>query len=119
MTALLRDRYEPLEVVGHGGEGRVLKALDHQHDRLGALRVRTGRDGVAPVQLLHEARVLLAVAPPPHLPLVREDFFEAGQYVVAMDWIEGTDLDKLLRVEGRPGLAPSMVLRWLADAASA
>ena len=25
MTELLRSRYEPIEVVGHGGEGRVLK----------------------------------------------------------------------------------------------
>jgi hypothetical protein len=37
---LLRDRYEPLEVVGHGGEGRVLKALDTQHDRIVALKIR-------------------------------------------------------------------------------
>src|SRR5262245_34545274 len=119
MAALLRDRYEPIEVVGHGVEGRVLRALDHQHDRLVALKVRSVRDGIDPAQLLHEARVLLTVAPHPNLPLVREDFFEAGQYVVVMDWIEGTDLDKLLRVQGRPGLAPSTVLRWLADAASA
>ena len=43
-------------------------------------------------------------------PLVREDFFDGDQYVIAMDWIEGTDLAKLLRARGRPGLAPSIVL---------
>ena len=119
MTALLRDRYEPIEVVGQGGEGRVLKALDRQHNRLVALKVRTLHDEAERAQLLHEARVLLAVAPHPNLPLVREDFFEGDQYVIAMDWIEGTDLDKLLRVQGHPGLTPSTVLRWLAEAASA
>src|SRR5262245_23893748 len=119
MTALVRDRYEPIEVVGQGGEVRGLKALDRQHDRLVALKVRTVHDEADRAQLLHEARVLLAVPPHPNLPLVREDFFEGDQYVIAMDWIEGTDLNRLLRARGRPGLAPSSVLHWLADAAQA
>ena len=36
-----------------------------------------------------------------------------------MDWVEGTDLGRLLHARGRPGLGPSLVLRWLADAAAA
>ena len=60
------------------------------------------------------------MAPHPNLPLVREDFFDGDDhYVIAMDWIEGTDLSKLLRARGRPGLAPSSVLPWLADTAAA
>jgi WD40 repeat protein/class 3 adenylate cyclase len=119
MADLLRDRYEPIEVVGHGGEGRVLKALDRQHDRVVALKVRPVRDKADRDVLLSEARILLAIPPHPNLPLVREDFFEGDQYVIAMDWIEGTDLAKLVRARGHPGLAPSSVFRWLADAASA
>jgi serine/threonine protein kinase len=53
------------------------------------------------------------------LPLVREDFFAAGDYVVAMDWVDGSDLGALLRERGRPGLAPSSVLAYLAQAAEA
>ena len=58
---------------------------------------------------------------PPHpaLPLVREDFFDGDNYVVAMDWVDGTDLATLLRDRGRPGLAPSSVLAYLAEAAEA
>lgn len=119
MPDLLRGRYEPLEVVGQGGEGRVLKALDRQHDRIVALKVRTVGDGADRDAMLTEARILLAIPPHSNLPLVREDFFDGDQYVIAMDWIEGTDLAKLVRARGSPGLAPSSVFRWLADAASA
>jgi WD40 repeat protein/class 3 adenylate cyclase/tRNA A-37 threonylcarbamoyl transferase component Bud32 len=119
MPELLRDRYELLEVVGQGGEGRVVKALDHQHDRVVALKIRPVGSEAEREALLVEARILLVVPPHPHLPLVREDFFDGDQYVIAMDWVEGTDLGRVLRGRGRPGLAPSLVVQWLADAAAA
>ena len=63
--------------------------------------------------------MLLALPPHPALPLVREDFFDGDSYVIAMDWVDGTDLATLLRDRGRPGLAPSSVLAYLAQAAEA
>ena len=63
--------------------------------------------------------MLLALPPHPALPLVREDFFDGDSYVVAMDWVDGTDLATLLAERGRPGLAPSSVLAYLAQAAEA
>ena len=122
MTAvadLLRDRYELLEVLGEGGEGRVVKALDHQHGRFVALKIRSVGSEPEREALLAEARVLLAIPPNPHVPLVRDDFFDGDKYVIAMDWVEGTDLDRLLHARGRPGLGPSQVLPWLADTAAA
>jgi WD40 repeat protein/class 3 adenylate cyclase/tRNA A-37 threonylcarbamoyl transferase component Bud32/energy-coupling factor transporter ATP-binding protein EcfA2 len=119
MTELLGNRYEPLEVVGSGGEARVLRALDRQHDRLVALKVRTVRSDSARTELLREARVLLSLAPHAGLPLVRDDFFHEDEYVIVMDWIEGTDLGLLLAEQGTPGLPPSTVLRSLAQAAEA
>ncbi|HEV2754150.1 MAG TPA: serine/threonine-protein kinase, partial [Actinomycetota bacterium] len=116
---LIKERYEVIETLGAGGEARVVKALDRQHDRLVALKIRAVRDDRLREELLHEARILLAVAPHPALPLVREDFFDGERYVVAMDWVEGTDLARLLAERGRPGLAPSSVLAYLAQAAEA
>jgi WD40 repeat protein/class 3 adenylate cyclase/tRNA A-37 threonylcarbamoyl transferase component Bud32 len=116
---LLRDRYEPIEVVGRGGEGRVLRAIDRQHDRQVALKIRPAPAGTARDELLREARVLLSLEPHAGLPLVRDDFFHEDDYVIVMDWIEGVDLDRLLRSEGAPGLAPSTVLGHLAQVAEA
>jgi serine/threonine protein kinase len=116
---LIKERYEVLGSLGAGGEGYVVKALDRQHDRLIALKIREARGESLREELLNEARVLLAVPPHPALPLVREDFFDGDTYVVAMDWVEGTDLARLLRERGRPGLAPSSVLAYLAQAAEA
>jgi WD40 repeat protein/class 3 adenylate cyclase/tRNA A-37 threonylcarbamoyl transferase component Bud32 len=116
---LVKDRYEVLETLGAGGEGRVVKALDCQHGRLVALKIRAVRDDRLRDELLNEARILFAVPPHPALPLVREDFFDGERYVVAMDWVEGSDLARLLAERGRPGLAPSSVLAYLAQAAEA
>jgi WD40 repeat protein/class 3 adenylate cyclase/tRNA A-37 threonylcarbamoyl transferase component Bud32/energy-coupling factor transporter ATP-binding protein EcfA2 len=119
VLTLLRDRYEVLETLGSGGEARVVKALDRQHSRIVALKIRPVRADVEREDLLAEARLLLAVPPHPALPLVREDFFDGEEYIVAMDWVDGTDLATLLHDRGRPGLAPSSVLSYLAQAAEA
>ena len=105
--------------MGSGGEAQIVKALDRQHGRFVALKIRPVRDEAAREDLLGEARVLLSLPPHPALPLVREDFFDRDDYVVAMDWVDGTDLATLLAENGRPGLAPSSVLAYLAQAAEA
>ena len=119
MTILIKERYELLETLGRGGEARVVKALDRQHGRVVALKIRPAKDDQTREDVLNEARILLGVPPHPGLPLVREDFFERDDYVVAMDWVDGTDLARLLQDRGRPGLAPSSVLAYLSDAAEA
>ena len=119
MLTVFKERYEVLAILGSGGEAQIVKALDRQHGRFVALKIRPARDEAAREALLGEARVLLALPPHPALPLVREDFFDRDDYVVAMDWVEGTDLATLLAENGRPGLAPSSVLAHLAQAAEA
>jgi WD40 repeat protein/class 3 adenylate cyclase/tRNA A-37 threonylcarbamoyl transferase component Bud32 len=119
VLTLFRERYEVLAHVGSGGEAQIVKALDRQHGRFVALKIRPVHDQAAREDMLGEARVLLTLAPHPALPLVREDFFDRDDYVVAMDWVEGTDLATLLAENGRPGLAPSSVLAYLAQAAEA
>ena len=63
--------------------------------------------------------MLLSLTPHPGLPLVREDFFVDDRYVIAMDWIDGTDLEAVLGAEGRPGLDPALAIGYLEQAAEA
>jgi WD40 repeat protein/class 3 adenylate cyclase/tRNA A-37 threonylcarbamoyl transferase component Bud32 len=118
-SGLIRGRYEPLVTVGWGGEARVVKALDHQHQRYVALKIRSSRGEGGREQLLREARLLLGLPPHPALPLVREDFFIEDEYIVVMDWVDGTDLGMILRDRGTPGLAPSSVVAYVAEASEA
>src|SRR6188508_290145 len=115
VRTLFRERYEVIATAGSGGEAQIVKALDRQHGRFVALKIRRVGDEAAREDLLGEARVLLALPPHPALPQVREDFFDRDDYVVAMDWIEGTDLATLLAENRRPGLAPSSVFAYLAQ----
>src|SRR3954447_5565022 len=119
VLTLVKGRYEVLSTLGSGGEAQIVKALDHQHDRFVALKIRPVRDHTAREELLGEARVLLALPPHAALPIVREDFFDGDTYVVAMDWVDGTSLATVLADRGHPGLAPSSVLAYLAQAAEA
>ena len=50
---LIKDRYEAIEVVGRGGQGEVIRALDTLHGRHVALKIReisseVERDSVPP-----------------------------------------------------------------------
>ncbi len=91
-TSLIRERYELLDVVGRGGQGEVVRALDHQHDRVVALKIRTVESDLERRAILREARVLLTLRPHPRLPIVREDFFFEDRYFIAMDWVDGVSL---------------------------
>src|SRR4029077_17465163 len=104
---------------GRGGEGEVMRALDHLHDRHVALKARPVSGEESRSLLLSGACVLLSLAPHPVLPLVREDFFVGDRYVMAMDWIAGRDLEALLEAEGRPGLDPALAIGFLEQAPAA
>lgn len=116
---LVRDRYELVELLGRGGQGEVARAVDHQHGRVVTLKLRPVPDPALRRALLAEARILLSLRPHENLPMVREDFFWRDRYVLVMDWVEGTDLGRILVDTGDPGLPVGSVLDWLGQAAAA
>jgi predicted ATPase len=118
MSELWRERYEPLEIVGQGAQGSVVKALDHLHGRHVALKIRPVGPPEARDALLSEARVLLELEPHPLITLVRDDFFLDDRYVLVMDWIAGESLAERRGASGT-GSQLEDVVRWLAQVADA
>src|SRR6266498_2355442 len=118
-TSLIRERYELLDVVGRGGQGEVVRALDHQHDRVVALKIRTVESDLERQAILREARVLLTLRPHPRLPIVRDDFFFEDRYFIAMDWVDGVSLARILQDRGSPGLPLPEVVEYVSQAAEA
>ena len=114
-----RGRYGSVETIAQGGQGRLLRGVDRQHDRPVALKVRNVASVDERNQVLAEARVLLSLRPHPGLPTVREDFFEGDSYVLVMDWVDGTSLDQVVAARGAPGMPLPSVLRWATQLAAA
>jgi class 3 adenylate cyclase/tetratricopeptide (TPR) repeat protein len=113
MGELVGDRYELLAVLGEGSGSRVVQAMDRQHDRLVALKMRRVGPDEARDRLLAEGRALLGVRPHPALPVVRDDFFLDDWYVLVMDWVDGTNVGQIVRERGDPGMAVATVLGTL------
>ena len=104
MGELVRDRYEALAVLGEGADSEVVQAIDRQHDRLVALKLRRVDAGRRPGCPAAEGRALLGLRPHPAIPTVRDDFFLDDCYVLVMDWIDGTHLDRIVASAAIPGL---------------
>src|SRR5262249_55442603 len=117
----LESRYEVLDTVSRRSNVSLLRARDRRHGRLVALKVYEQIGEKTHQDVLAEARALLSVQPHPGLPTIREDldFEEDHRYVIVMDWIEGTDLGRLLAEHGEPGLQLSKGLDYTTQAAAA
>lgn len=119
MSALIRERYRVLEVLGAGGQGEVVHARDQRHGRDVAIKIRNAGAAADLDVLFREVRTLLTIRPHPNLPTVREDFFLEDRYYIVMDWVPGENLRGVLARDGTPGLSGDRVARYLSDAADA
>jgi len=119
MAELIRGRYEPLEVVGAGGQSTVLRALDHRRGRLVGLKIRPRGSPDDEGSLLSEASILLGLEPHPLLCRVLEDFVAGDTYFLVMDWVEGRNLAHLLAEAGGGGLPLPDVVHFLRQVAEA
>ena len=100
------DRYEPLEVIGRGGEATVVKAVDAGTNGSSCSRCESYRPPDRPTRSCR-SQALLSLPPPPGLAHARDDIFDNGRHVLVLDWVDGVNLAGLLADEGRPGLPVS------------
>jgi serine/threonine protein kinase len=113
MGELVRDRYEAQAVLGGDSGSEVVHAIDRQHGRPVALKLRRVAPDDPRDRILAEGRALLDLRPHPALPVVRDDFFLDDRYVLVVDWVDGTNVARIVRERGDPGMAVATVLAVL------
>jgi serine/threonine-protein kinase len=106
-------------VAGRGGMGVVYRARDTDLDRTVALKVIApdlARDEAFRARFVREARVTAQLDHPNVIPVfgAGED---DGRLYIAMRWVEGTDLGRLIHERGP--LEPKLAVELIARAASA
>jgi hypothetical protein len=111
--------YTVESVAGRGGMGVVYRARDADLDRTVALKViapELAREDGFRARFVREARVTAQIDHPNVIP-VYDAGEDGGRLYIAMRWVEGSDLGRLIHERGalEPGLAADLV----AQAASA
>jgi serine/threonine protein kinase/tetratricopeptide (TPR) repeat protein len=100
---LFGGRYEILAQLGEGGMGAVYKAADREVDRTVALKVIRPELASNPAILARFKQELLTAHQVTHKNVIRiYDLAEAeGVKFITMEFVEGTDLSKVLRERGK------------------
>jgi len=97
----IRD-YELLEPLGHGGMGTVYRALHRSLDRIVAVKLLPGRRLRVPQAVERFRREMKAIGRLNHPSIVRAtDAGEVdGTHYLAMDFVDGIDLSRLVKLTG-------------------
>src|SRR4051812_12587094 len=112
-------RYAIEAVAGRGGMGVVYRARDPQLHRVVALKLiapELARDASFRARFVRESRLAASLDHPNVIPV-----FDAGEddgrLYIAMRFIAGTDLQKMIRAEG--ALDPALAVDLISQAAAA
>ena len=109
-----QGRYEVKKLVKAGGMGAVYLVFDHRLGNQHALKEMidfspTPVERNKAVERFKNEAAILAALSHAGIPKVTNYFVEGGHYYMVMDYIEGEDLESILRREGRPGLSEKFV----------
>lgn len=109
--------YKISEQLGRGGGGVVLKGVDAKLDRTVAIKLLHEQSNPDPQILerfLREARAMAKVSHAHVVQVYAADEHE-GQPYLAMEFIDGTDLSRLLK--DRKTVTPALAVEWIRQAA--
>ncbi|MCA9801800.1 MAG: serine/threonine protein kinase [Cyanobacteria bacterium HKST-UBA02] len=107
----LAERYEPLELLGHGGVGVVFRVRDRLLDKDVALKVL--RSGLSHKQIMRFQKEAKALARLNHEGIVKVLDFgmtESSQPYLVCDFIDGRSLAELLEEQGSMDLPDALEL---------
>lgn len=120
-NSLLQNRYLIQQLIGKGGGGAVYRAQDMRlqgkYWAVKELSVAAIPDAIQRQQavtgFLQEAQFLASLSHP-NIPRVTDNFNHQGKYYLVMEFVNGSDLEKLLIANQRP-FSEDLVRRWLAQ----
>jgi len=119
---ILKNRYKILHHIKSGGMGIVYKAFDNISDVVCVVKEmlpsdRTPGDLQKFIEVFERESRILSTLDHPDLPKVFDYFAseETNRYYLCMTFIEGEDLDTILKREGTPGLPQDKVIKWSID----
>ncbi len=100
---VLNDRYRIVEVIGHGGMGRVYKAMQAPLDRVVGLKVLGAghdRDPNFYKRFFLEASVTARLTHPNTITLYDYGRTDDGVLYIAMEYLAGRTLSQVMQAEG-------------------
>ena len=100
---VLNDRYKIVEAIGHGGMGRVYKALQAPLDRVVALKVLGAghdRDPNFYKRFFLEASVTAKLTHPNTITLYDYGRTDDGIFFIAMEYLDGRTLSQAMQADG-------------------
>jgi serine/threonine protein kinase len=110
--------YELLEEIGHGGMGVLYKARQKSLDRIVALKLLLFGPH-APAESVKRFRaeaVATAALQHPNIVAIHEVGFCEGQHFIAMDFVEGQSLSRLVRGSPLPVRRAAGYVKTIAEA---
>ena len=115
---VLDNRYEIKRLIKSGGMGAVYEGIDRRFEnRPCAVKEMLNLSSKPEEQeyfidRFKKEALILHDLKHPNLPSVKDHFVEGGRYYLVMEYIEGKDLDSVMRSYGIEGVPEDLVIKW-------
>jgi len=115
---MLDKRYEIKRLIKSGGMGAVYEALDHRFKKTSCAVKEMLSYSTQPkeqqyfISRFQEEAFILHNLRHPNLPGVRDYFVESGRYYLVMDYIEGRDLETVMKDYEWGRVPENLVIEW-------
>ena len=120
--SIINGHYKINELIKVGGMGAVYLGLDLDSNKIIAIKQLFLSSGEEEDQFLvsrfEREATLLSGLDHPNLPKVSDYFNDYDNYFMIMDYIEGPDLEGILKKQGNPGLSEVRVIEWALELCS-
>jgi len=115
---VVAQRFQIEELAGSGGMGSVYRARDLEEGNVVALKILHDADaGPLAIERLHrEARALASLNHPGIVRYVAHGETPEGSPFLAMEWLEGADLEHVLKQRRLPLADTLLLMRMVTEA---